>query len=153
HRALAGERREGGDRDRGGHAQIGAAAGRGEARGVGGRRARRLRFRRLRRVGRLRVRAPGAGDGRAAAALLRDQGRGGLGGRAPLRRRDRRLRRAPRGVTEPSGELKRLVDGYKLTQAIYAAAALGIADLLPRGVEELAAETEAHAPTLRRLLQ
>jgi O-methyltransferase domain/Dimerisation domain len=56
-------------------------------------------------------------------------------------------------VTEPSGELKRLVDGYKLTQAIYAAAELGIADRLPREVGELAAETGTHATTLRRLLR
>ena len=45
-------------------------------------------------------------SGRAEAAQLRDQGRGGLGGRAALRRRDRRFRGA-HGVIERLAELAR----------------------------------------------
>jgi SAM-dependent methyltransferase len=46
--------------------------------------------------------------------------------------------------------------GYEVAQALYAATRLGIADLLadgPRGVEALARESGAHAPSLYRLLR
>ncbi len=57
-------------------------------------------------------------------------------------------------MTQPPTEaLKELVDGYKLSQAIYVAAELGIADLLPRSCEELAEETGADPATLYRLLR
>jgi hypothetical protein len=52
--------------------------------------------------------------------------------------------------------LRRLVNGYQVTQAIHVAATLGIADLLrdgPRGSSELAAETSVHAPSLHRVLR
>jgi hypothetical protein len=52
--------------------------------------------------------------------------------------------------------LRRLVNGYQVTQAIHVAAVLGIADLLrdgPRGSEDLAAATESHAPSLHRVLR
>jgi hypothetical protein len=53
-------------------------------------------------------------------------------------------------------QLRRMVNGYQLSQAIHVAATLGIADLLrdgPRSSDELAAETDSHAPTLYRLLR
>ena len=56
----------------------------------------------------------------------------------------------------PTMVLRRLVNGYQVTQAIHVAATLGIADLLrdgPRLSEELAAATETHAPSLHRVLQ
>jgi hypothetical protein len=46
----------------------------------------------------------------------------------------------------PAAALVRLVNGFKVSQAIYVAATLGIADILaagPRTSDELAAETEA----------
>ncbi len=53
-------------------------------------------------------------------------------------------------------ELRRLVNGYQVSQAIHVAASLGIADRLtaaPRPVSELAAELGAHAESLYRLLR
>jgi SAM-dependent methyltransferase len=52
--------------------------------------------------------------------------------------------------------IRRLVDGYQVSQAIHVAAALGIADLLAdasRTSDELAAATGTHPPTLYRLLR
>ena len=49
-----------------------------------------------------------------------------------------------------------MMTGYWISQSIYVAAKLGVADLLtdgPRPVEELAAETESDAPSLRRVLR
>jgi hypothetical protein len=49
-----------------------------------------------------------------------------------------------------------LLNGYRVTQALYAAAKLGVADQLkdgPRRSEELARATGAHAPSLHRLLR
>jgi len=61
-------------------------------------------------------------------------------------------------VTEerPSVVLRRLIDGYKVTQAIYVAATLGIADLLAEGTrdsDDLAAATGTDPDALRRLLK
>jgi hypothetical protein len=56
----------------------------------------------------------------------------------------------------PTVALRRLVNGYQVTQAIHVAATLGIADLLrdgPRDSEALAAQTAAHAPSLHRVLR
>jgi O-methyltransferase domain/Dimerisation domain len=56
----------------------------------------------------------------------------------------------------PAVELRRLVNGYQISQAIYVAARLGVADLLadgPRSSDELAAETSADPPSLYRLLR
>ena len=56
----------------------------------------------------------------------------------------------------PSLALRRLVNGYQVTQAIHVAAVLGIADLLadgPRSSDDLAAATETHPGTLYRLLR
>jgi hypothetical protein len=56
----------------------------------------------------------------------------------------------------PTMVLRRLVNGYQVTQAIHVAATLGIADLLrdgPRGSDELAAATGSHAPSLQRVLR
>ena len=52
--------------------------------------------------------------------------------------------------------LLRLISGYRISQAIYVAAKLGIADLVrddPRGSEELAESTGTHAPSLYRVLR
>ena len=52
--------------------------------------------------------------------------------------------------------MRRLVDGYQVSQALHVVATLGIADLLAdatRTSDELAASTDAHATTLYRLLR
>ena len=49
-----------------------------------------------------------------------------------------------------------MMTGYWVSQALYVAAKLGIADLLadgPRPVEDLAATTHTDAPSLRRVLR
>ncbi|VTU39090.1 methyltransferase [Variovorax sp. RA8] len=56
----------------------------------------------------------------------------------------------------PALALRRLIDGYQLSQALHVAATLGIADLLADGERssgELAASTGTHAPTLYRVLR
>jgi O-methyltransferase/methyltransferase family protein len=56
----------------------------------------------------------------------------------------------------PTVALRRLTNGYQVTQAIHVAATLGIADLLrdgPRDSEALAAQTATHAPSLHRVLR
>jgi DNA-binding IclR family transcriptional regulator len=53
-------------------------------------------------------------------------------------------------------ELRRLVNGHQVSQAIHVAVVLGIPDLLaggPRSSDELAEDAGAHAPTLYRLLR
>src|SRR5262245_21120887 len=54
----------------------------------------------------------------------------------------------------PAEDLRRLVLGYRVSQAISAAAELGIADLLangPRTADDLASAAGAHAPSLYRV--
>ena len=54
-------------------------------------------------------------------------------------------------VHDDIGRLERMLGGFAVTHSIYAAAKLGIADLLdagPRTAEELAAPTGVHAPCL-----
>jgi hypothetical protein len=56
----------------------------------------------------------------------------------------------------PTVALRRLTNGYQVTQAIHVAATLGIADLLrdgPRDSDALARETATHAPSLHRVLR
>src|SRR6478672_2935952 len=56
----------------------------------------------------------------------------------------------------PTVALRRLTNGYQVTQAIHVAAALGIADRLrdgPRDSDALAQETATHAPALHRVLR
>lgn len=56
----------------------------------------------------------------------------------------------------PTVALRRLTNGYQVTQAIHVAATLGVADLLrdgPRESEALARETATHAPSLYRVLR
>ena len=56
----------------------------------------------------------------------------------------------------PSQQLDRMITGYWISQAIYAAAKFGIAELLqdgPRTVEELAEASSANADALYRLLR
>jgi hypothetical protein len=57
---------------------------------------------------------------------------------------------------DPATTIRRMVDGYQVSQTIHAAATLGIADLLAdasRTNDELAAATGTHPPTLYRLLR
>jgi hypothetical protein len=59
-------------------------------------------------------------------------------------------------IERPSVALRRLINGYQVSQAIHVAATLGIADLLAGGAREsddLAAETDTHPPALYRLLR
>jgi len=56
----------------------------------------------------------------------------------------------------PQLALQQLIQGFQVTQCIYVAAKLGIADLLKDGSrtsEELAQVTGAHAPSLYRVLR
>jgi hypothetical protein len=56
----------------------------------------------------------------------------------------------------PAVQMRRMVNGYQLSQAIHVMAVLGIADLIgddARTAADLAQATETHAPTLRRLLR
>ena len=53
-------------------------------------------------------------------------------------------------------QLSRMLTGYWVSQALYVAAKLGIADLLANGsrsAAELATKTKVHAPSLYRLLR
>lgn len=57
---------------------------------------------------------------------------------------------------DPSQQLRQMVTGYQVTQAVYVAARLGLSDLLavaPRTVADLARSTSTHEPTLGRLLR
>jgi hypothetical protein len=57
---------------------------------------------------------------------------------------------------DPAVAIRRLVDGYQVSQAIHVAATLGIADLLAAGArssDELAAATDADATSMYRLLR
>jgi ubiquinone/menaquinone biosynthesis C-methylase UbiE len=61
-----------------------------------------------------------------------------------------------RGEQQPSARLLDLVNGFKVSQAIYVAATLGIADLLkngPRSSDDLAAATVTRPGSLYRLLR
>jgi hypothetical protein len=56
----------------------------------------------------------------------------------------------------PELAIRRLVNGYQMTQALSVAATLGLADLLaagPRTSDELATDTGVHADTLYRLMR
>lgn len=56
----------------------------------------------------------------------------------------------------PPAQMILLLGGFRVSQALYAAAALGVADHLvagPAPAEVLAGHTGAHAPSLRRLLR
>jgi hypothetical protein len=56
----------------------------------------------------------------------------------------------------PTQALRRLVNGYQVTQAIHVAATFGVADLLrdgPLSSDELAAATDTHARSLHRVLR
>ena len=59
-------------------------------------------------------------------------------------------------ATPPPVALLQMMTGYWVSQSIYVAAKLGLADLLadgPAGCEELAAATNSHAPALNRVLR
>src|SRR5437879_832331 len=54
------------------------------------------------------------------------------------------------------GELHELLGGYRVSQALYVVAQLGVTDLLvdgPKNADELAGATETHAPALCRVLR
>lgn len=56
----------------------------------------------------------------------------------------------------PQLALQELIQGFQVTQCIYVAAKLGIADLLkdgPRSSEDLAQATDTHATSLYRVLR
>jgi len=56
----------------------------------------------------------------------------------------------------PPVRMIELLGGFRISQALYAAAVLGVADQLvagPAAVEVLAARTGAHSPSLYRLLR
>lgn len=56
----------------------------------------------------------------------------------------------------PPVRMIELLGGFRISQALYAAAVLGVADQLvagPAAVEVLAAQVGAHAPSLYRLLR
>ena len=56
----------------------------------------------------------------------------------------------------PPAQMVLLLGGFRISQALYAAAALGVADHLvagPESAEVLAGRTGAHGPSLRRLLR
>jgi ubiquinone/menaquinone biosynthesis C-methylase UbiE len=58
--------------------------------------------------------------------------------------------------TTPGEDLRHLFVGFRVSQALYAAAELGIADLLaggPRTADDLATASGAHAPSLARVLR
>ena len=55
-----------------------------------------------------------------------------------------------------SRDVMTMLNGYRLTQAVYCMAKLGLADLLaegPKGSDALAQATETHPPSLYRLLR
>lgn len=55
-----------------------------------------------------------------------------------------------------AADLRRMIVGYRLSQALYVAAKLGIADMLaegPRRVEDLARAAGAHPPSLYRVMR
>ena len=59
-------------------------------------------------------------------------------------------------ATSPHAQLDRMITGYWLSQAIYAAAKFGIADLLAadtRSIDELAENTSTNPDALYRLLR
>src|SRR5689334_23301967 len=59
-------------------------------------------------------------------------------------------------ASNPAAELRRLLNGYRVTQVIHVAATLGIADLLkegPRHSDDLAAATHTHPGALYRVLR
>src|SRR4051812_9236053 len=60
------------------------------------------------------------------------------------------------GEMTPAAELRRLLNGYQVSQAVHVAAVLGIPELLadgPRTPAELAPAAGADGPALRRLLR
>ncbi len=60
------------------------------------------------------------------------------------------------GEPFPTVALRRMIVGYRLSQALSVAAELGIADLLrdgPRSLDDLAQTTATHAPSLYRVLR
>jgi hypothetical protein len=62
----------------------------------------------------------------------------------------------PTPTPESRQQLRALIGGYRISQAVYVATALGIPDLLaegPREIGELARASGAHAASLRRVLR
>jgi hypothetical protein len=60
------------------------------------------------------------------------------------------------GASPPSATLLQMMTGYRVSQALYVAAKLSVADLLADGsvdCEDLASATDTHAPSLQRVLR
>ncbi|MBN9374351.1 MAG: hypothetical protein J0I40_02955, partial [Cellulomonas sp.] len=60
------------------------------------------------------------------------------------------------GAASSTATLRRLINGFRVSQALAAAASLGVADLLadgPRAIDDLAAATATHPGALYRLLR
>src|SRR5687768_17606934 len=67
-----------------------------------------------------------------------------------------RSNRMSKTESSPAVQLDRLITGYWVSQAVYAAAKLGLADLLkdgPKSIDELAAATATNPDALYRLLR
>ena len=65
-------------------------------------------------------------------------------------------RAEPSQATTPSENPRRLLYGYRVSQALFAVAELGIANLLtdgPRSAGDLATASGAHAPSLFRVMR
>ena len=63
---------------------------------------------------------------------------------------------ATQAISQEWSRLSELISGYQRSQLVLTAAKLGLADLMadgPSSVEELAAATQSHAPSLARLLR
>ena len=74
----------------------------------------------------------------------------------PLSQGSSRGRSGPAQQLALQAALMNMIGGFRLTQAIYVAAKLGVADLLADGpctAEDLAERTDTHAPSLYRLLR
>src|SRR5215831_4243740 len=60
------------------------------------------------------------------------------------------------GQDSPEARMREMLGGYRITQMLYVAAKLGLPDLLaegPKTPEKLAVATNAHGPSLYRLLR
>jgi predicted transcriptional regulator len=59
-------------------------------------------------------------------------------------------------TSSPQEQISRMLTGYWITQALYVAAKLGLADLLkdgPRTADDLASATKSHPKSVYRLLR
>src|SRR5947199_10748516 len=79
-----------------------------------------------------------------------------MGRSADGRPRSRRFYAGMTTDTPPHVVLRRLIDGYAISQALYVAATLGVADCLaekPRSIDDLATSLDVHAESLYRIMR